>query len=315
VMYDRAGHHSEGISGITGNVRAISTAASLKALFPEENPGLLDWRKYDHEDLDPKETRLVVVFADMGGFLGFYPSAFTARIRKYMENGGKVIWVSEGNAGLVPGMRSCWKMAPTKRVYAHSTFPVEEKLVPTSKVAWEMTGKRELSFLRPTFCNAGWTWAHARGYCEAASLPADVRPVTRFVAPDGRSFVQGVVWPKADPQIAVLPPYALFGWIFWRQPASGRIVWPCEMPEFAGTKAECAYETPHSSFASFIASSTPNEVLCEAHAAYISAGWREEPIRASDMLVFTKGTKVAAVLARPHKDGSLVSAIIRTGGK
>ena len=221
VMYDRAGHHSEGIAGITGNVRAISTAASLKALFPEENPGLLDWRKYDHEDIDQRKIRLVVVFADMGCFLGFNPSAFVARVKKYVENGGKVIWVSERGADLVvPSLHGHWKTAPTKRVYAHSTFPVEEKLVPDSKIVWDMFEKRELSFLRPTFCGAGWTWSHSCGYCAPEDVPADVRPVTRFVAPDGRSFVQGAVWPKPDPRIAVLPPYALFGWVFSKEMVS-----------------------------------------------------------------------------------------------
>ena len=107
----------------------------------------------------------------------------------------------------------------------------------------------------------------------------------------------------------------LGAWFWQRQPSTGRAGWPDGMPVFAGGGAECAYSLRNGS--SFVCTTVPggrDEALARARAAFRDAGWRELPVRTSDMVLFARGGAVAALLAEALDKETRLTAIQRPAG-
>lgn len=116
---------------------------------------------------------------------------------------------------------------------------------------------------------------------------------------------------------ALLTGSALFGAWFWQRPASGggSAGWPESMPSFASGNPACSYTLK--SGGSFVCTTVPggrDEALARACAAFAEAGWGAVPIRTRDMLIFTRGDAVAAVLAEEIETGTRLTAIQRPSG-
>ncbi|MBR1587478.1 MAG: hypothetical protein IJ658_04040 [Kiritimatiellae bacterium] len=110
---------------------------------------------------------------------------------------------------------------------------------------------------------------------------------------------------------------ALFGAWSWQRPASGGnpAGWPASMPAFASGVPAGAYELKAGS--SFVCTTVPggrDAALARARAAFAEAGWSVLPIRTRDMLMFTRGDAVAAVLAEEIATGTRLAAIQRPKG-
>ena len=110
---------------------------------------------------------------------------------------------------------------------------------------------------------------------------------------------------------------ALFGAWFWQRPASGGNTagWPASMPTFASGLPAGSYELK--SGCSFVCTTVPggrDEALARVRAAFTEAGWSTVPVRTRDMLVFTRGDAVAAVLAEEVATGTRLTAIQRPKG-
>ena len=110
---------------------------------------------------------------------------------------------------------------------------------------------------------------------------------------------------------------ALFGAWSWLRPASGgsSAGWPASMPAFASGTSASAYELKAGG--SFVCTTVPggrDEALARVCAAFAEAGWSAAPIRARDMLMFTRGDAVAAVLAEEVASGTRITAIQRPRG-
>ena len=92
----------------------------------------------------------------------------------------------------------------------------------------------------------------------------------------------------------------------------GAAAWPSAMPQFAGGAPDCAYElTDGTSFASLTTLRAADEVLAAARAEYEAAGWRVARVATRDMLIFTRGTAVAVVLAESTARGTRITSILR----
>lgn len=110
---------------------------------------------------------------------------------------------------------------------------------------------------------------------------------------------------------------ALLGSWFWRQPAKAPgHSWPDAVPSFAGAVPAgfCATLRNGTSFASTRVAAPAHQVLADARRAYAEAGWTESPVRARDMLLFTRGEAVAAVLVQDAPDGARVTVLQRPRG-
>ena len=117
--------------------------------------------------------------------------------------------------------------------------------------------------------------------------------------------------------LAVILGSALFGAWFWQRPASGgnSAAWPASMPAFASGCPDGAYTLKSGS--SFVCTVVPggrDEALARVRSSFAEAGWNVLPIRTRDMLVFTRGDAVAAVLAEEVATGTRVTAIQRPSG-
>ena len=111
--------------------------------------------------------------------------------------------------------------------------------------------------------------------------------------------------------------YALFGAWFWQRPASGgnSAGWPASMPTFASGVPSSAYELKAGgSFVCTTVSGGRDEALARVCAAFAEAGWSAVPIRTRDMMMFTRGDAVAAVLAEEVASGTRLTAIQRPKG-
>ena len=116
---------------------------------------------------------------------------------------------------------------------------------------------------------------------------------------------------------ALLTGSALFGAWFWQRTVhSGRLAdWPETMPAFASGSPACSYTLKTGG--SFVCTTVPggrDEALARARAAFVEAGWGVVPIRTRDMLIFTRGDAVAAVLAEEVETGTRLTAIQRPSG-
>jgi hypothetical protein len=114
---------------------------------------------------------------------------------------------------------------------------------------------------------------------------------------------------------AVLCIFAFFGAFFIRQEKSAgeNRTWPEQMPRFAEGVSNYAFSfSGGSEFVSFSSAMMPDAALETARLSFADAGWETSAVRTRDMLVFTKNKSVAAVLARPDKTGSRVTAILRS---
>lgn len=110
---------------------------------------------------------------------------------------------------------------------------------------------------------------------------------------------------------------ALFGVWTWRQPATGTArSWPDAVPSFAGAGPVNFAATLRNgtSFANALVATTAAQALEDARRAYAEAGWAESPVRAADMLLFTRGEAVAAVLAQDTPRGARVTVLQRPRG-
>ena len=117
--------------------------------------------------------------------------------------------------------------------------------------------------------------------------------------------------------LIVLLGSAFFGAWFWQRPVSGGrlAAWPEAMPAFASGNPDSAYATKGGgSFVCTVVPGERDEALARARAAFAEAGWSAVPIRTRDMLVFTRGDAVAAVLAEDVATGTRLTAIQRPKG-
>ena len=117
---------------------------------------------------------------------------------------------------------------------------------------------------------------------------------------------------------AVLIATALLGAWSWLQPAGPRAprAWPAAMPAFAGVR-DVAFATSLRGGTAFVNATVPvpaDAVLEDARRAYAEAGWSVSPVRARDMLVFTRGEAVATVLAQETPRGTRIAVLQRPRG-
>ena len=110
---------------------------------------------------------------------------------------------------------------------------------------------------------------------------------------------------------------AIFGAWFWQRLAQsgGGGRWPDGMPMFASGQVECSYRLKTgTSFVSITVPVRRAEALARAREAFVSAGWREAPMRARDTLIFVRGDSMAAVLAEETDAGTRMTAVARAAG-
>ena len=87
------------------------------------------------------------------------------------------------------------------------------------------------------------------------------------------------------------------------------------MPTFASGVPSSAYELKAGgSFVCTTVSGGRDEALARVCAAFVEAGWSAVPIRTRDMMMFTRGDAVAAVLAEEVASGTRLTAIQRPKG-
>jgi hypothetical protein len=118
-------------------------------------------------------------------------------------------------------------------------------------------------------------------------------------------------------KILILSVFALFAAFFIRREGNENAspLWPEKMPRFAEGVSNCTFSFQSGSeFVSFSTAMLPNEALASVSAAFANDGSTLSPVRTHDMLLFTKKKSVAAVIARPNKTGSRITAILRPDG-
>lgn len=114
---------------------------------------------------------------------------------------------------------------------------------------------------------------------------------------------------------AVLAAAAIFGIVFWQRPGNAPYAWPNAIPAFLQTTPAFSLEMKNGT--SVVSVSTPGEPIAAlevAAAAYRAEGWKELPVKTSDMRLFSKGEAIAAILARAVYSGTCLTAIQRQHG-
>ena len=111
---------------------------------------------------------------------------------------------------------------------------------------------------------------------------------------------------------------ALLGAWSWLQSGAPRTerAWPSGIPAFAGARAVnfSSRLGDGAELVNLVVPEPAGQVLDAARGAYAEAGWTESPVRTHDMLVFTRGEAVAAVLAQTVPEGTRLTVLQRPRG-
>lgn len=213
ILYDATGHMSSGVFSTGSRIFACQLAGSLRRMRPELNATLLDARPFAEEGLDPAEAPVMVVFGHrVSGHLGFDAKGFNAQVKKYVERGGKLIWISGTTPrGVMDGVMKAKKSTAKGDGYCNPAYPVGLDELMGSRLALKKAGggEKEWGWKRRPNGKAGWMWDGSRNWWDAGALPRGAEGVVELRTGGGAKYTMGVV----EGRVAYLPTCAIFPYV------------------------------------------------------------------------------------------------------
>ncbi len=208
---------NDGLFGFNDRVLAAQTVSSLRR--KGMNAALVDVRSVMGTEISVAAMPALVVFAQrVGAYYSLAPKVLTARLASYRRAGGKIVWIggdlperslcdfpekaaSRADVEKTGSYRWCWTRLPVG-TNAYSTLTLT-------------VGNHEARRLShtPSF-QVGWQAPSSTTVFEPEAL-SFVSPLA-YLRDGSRSLLIGGAWPKAAPEVAYLPTYAVFPYL-WTQ--------------------------------------------------------------------------------------------------
>jgi len=216
VLAEPTWRMNDGMFGANDRVLAAQSVTALRK--QGKNAALVDVRKVLASGIHVAQVPAVLVFAQkVGAYYSLDPKVLTEQLVKYRAAGGKIVWVGGG----VPDPALCGfpKGAATRAdigkgyPYAWTRLPVGTNAYATLtlKVGDRAARKLERS---PNF-GAGW---HVPSNTTAFKPEAagSILPLAYLFDRETPLLVGGA-WPKGAPDVAYLPTYTVFPYLWTRE--------------------------------------------------------------------------------------------------
>ncbi len=206
----------QGLFGFNDRVLAAQTVTVLRR--QGRNAALVDVRTFMADGIPAAKVPVLIVFAQkVSGYYTLQPKKLTEQLVNYRKAGGKILWIG----GSLPERILCdfpKEAAYCADVgkgywYSFTRLPVSTNAYATLtlKVGDHAVRKVERS---PNF-NAGWHIPSNITIFKPAST-ASISPLA--IVYDGENpLLVGGAWPKAAPEIAYLPTYAVFPYLWTKE--------------------------------------------------------------------------------------------------
>lgn len=217
VLAEPTWRMNDGMLGFNDRVLAAQAAASLQK--KGVNAALMDVRAFMAHGLSVATTPVVLVFAQRtNAYYALQPKALVAQLVAYRKAGGKIVWVGGAppDAALCDFPKEAARRSAVGAGYSYSwtRLPVGTNAYATLTLKVGDGPNRKLAHT-PCF-QAGWQLPSNVTFFTPEAGDA-LRPLV--VLCDGASpMLVGGAWPKAAPQVAYLPTYAVYPYL-WTQEA------------------------------------------------------------------------------------------------
>ena len=216
VLSEPTWRMNDGMLGFNDRVLAAQTATSLRK--KGKNAVLVDVRKFMAGGIPVASFPAVIVFAQkVSPYYTLRPEALADQLVKYRKAGGKIIWIGGDlpdralcdfpkeaacHAEVGKGYDYCWTRLPVE-TNAYATL--------TLKIGDHAVRKLERT---PTF-SAGW---HIPSNTTRFTPKADeaIRPLA-YMYDKEKPLLVGGAWPKAAPDVAYLPTYAVYPYLWTKE--------------------------------------------------------------------------------------------------
>ena len=207
---------NEGMLGFNDRVLAAQTVTTLRK--QGMNVALMDVRKFMAEDVPVVRVPMVIVFAQkVSAYYSLQPKALTEQLVKYRRSGGKIIWIGGG----VPDPALCdfperaaYRVEVDKGFYySYTRLPVNTNAYATLSLKVGDHALRKLE-RTPNF-NAGWHIPNNTTLFRT-EFTESLCPLA-YVYDGAKPLLVGCAWPKVSPEIAYLPSYVVYPYLWTRE--------------------------------------------------------------------------------------------------
>ena len=204
---------NDGMLGFNDRVLAAQTVTALRK--KGMNAALMDVRKFMAEGVPVVRVSALIVFSQKtSAYYTLRPTALTEQLVKYRKAGGKIVWVGGAlpdpalcgfpkevacRADVGKGYEYCWTRLPVgTNAYATLSLKVGER------------AERRLAH-DPSF-RAGWHIPSNTTFFKPEAAQSLLPLATLF--DNGKPLLVGGAWPKVAPEVAYLPAYAVYPYLW-----------------------------------------------------------------------------------------------------
>jgi len=219
VLAEPTWRMNDGMLGFNDRVLAAQAVTSLRKLGM--NAALVDVRAFMARGLPVANSPVLLVFAQKtSAYYTLQPKTLTEQLVKYRKAGGRIVWVGGGlpdqalcgfpkavacRADVGKGYEYCWTRLPVG-TNAYATLSL--------KVGERAARKMEHD---PSF-RAGWHIPSNTTFFKPEAAQSILPLATLFDG--GKPLLVGGAWPKAAPEVAYLPTYAVYPYLWTRETPS-----------------------------------------------------------------------------------------------
>lgn len=208
VVYDPTGFWTRGVMLMVNRSLSAQICTTLKK---KHDAALLDLREIVTKGVPDGVEALVVPACGMANFGPFSADDLVKSIKKYADNGGKVIWVggkTRPPANLFPEAKT-FTDNPIKGGYTIMRTPVPVDEAVGSKLT--LPNGKAFTCVRKPKGGAGWYWDQLDlAFIPPQTLPEGAKPALNFVDTKGASTLVGYSRGK----VTFLPAFALYPFVF-----------------------------------------------------------------------------------------------------
>jgi hypothetical protein len=207
---------NDGMFGFNDRVLAAQAVTALRK--KGWNAALVDVRALMAGGVSAAKMPVLLVFAQKtGAYYTLKPQALTDSLVKYRRAGGKIVWTG----GALPDRALCdFPQALACRAdvgkgytYSWTRLPVDTNAYAT--LALTIGGGAARKLQRDPSFSAGWHIPSNITFFEAGAAES-LLPLATLLD-GGRPMLVGAAWPKGAPEVAYLPVYAVFPYLWTRE--------------------------------------------------------------------------------------------------
>ncbi len=213
VLSEPTWRMNEGMLGPNDRVLAAQAVASLRRRG--RNAVLLDVRRVLAEGVSAERVPLLLVFAQKTSpYHGMDPKVLVRHLTAYRGAGGKLVWIGGGvpDPALCGFPRDLITVADVGKGYAYAWTRLPVGTNAYARLSLKIGDRTARPLARSPNFGAGWHVPSNKTFFKSGA-EEHVLPIARLLDRD-RALLVGAAWPRSKPEVAYLPVYALFPYLW-----------------------------------------------------------------------------------------------------